>query len=248
MVDGLQIDTFHYLRPGCRKIAFLGQSALSKENMTKGLPFFFRNSWVEELSCSTVIFNDPTLYLYRKLAAGWSQGSPAQFGIPAMGKVCDSYVAAVAAATGCTTPEISFGFYGSSAGGFWALFMAALYGAPCVIETPQTDMFAYPLEPPREELFDRCYRDHGLDPAEYRHRLRAVDWFDHLGRHPARIDYYQSDRDHGHIETQLRPFEAAMAGRPCPLKVGYYKRAEDKMAHGPMGKKASLAAIHSLFD
>ncbi|MCL4188664.1 MAG: hypothetical protein KJZ85_13750 [Rhodobacteraceae bacterium] len=240
-VNGLQIDTFCFLRPRSGRIAFLGQSALTRENKDRGLPFFFRNSWVPDLDCSTVIFNDPTLYLYDDLLCGWSQGSPEHFAIPAMGKTCEAFLAALG-------PDTRPGFYGSSAGGFWALFMAALFDAPCVVETPQTDMFAYPLMEPREHLFRRCYRDHGLAPEAFRHRLSVVDWYEHLGAFPRRISYFQSRRDTGHAESQMRPFLERMKGRPCQVSEALYDRPAESNAHGPMQKGASLMAIRSLFD
>ena len=241
MVDGLQIDSFYLLRPESKRIAFLGQSALTPQNRLIGLPFFFRHSWVEDIIVSTVIFNDPTLYLYDDLLGGWSQGRPDLFAIDAMAQVCTSFLSFVG-------DDAEFGFYGSSAGGFWALFMAAVFGARCVVETPQTDMFSYPLEDPRELLFDRCFRDHGLRPEDYRHRLNAADWFDHVGRTPSRIDYYQSQRDAGHITSQMTPFVERMQGTGCDVRCSMYERDPTKPAHGPMEKRRSLDAIHSMFD
>jgi hypothetical protein len=241
VVDGLQIDTLYHLRPDSTRIAFLGQSALTAENKLVGLPFFFRHSWVEDINVSTVIFNDPTLYLYSDLLCGWSQGRPDLFGIEAMAEVCSSFTSSVGDA-------VEFGFYGSSAGGFWALFMAAYFGARCVVETPQTDMFSYPLDDPREQLFDRCFRDHGLRPEDYRHRLNAADWFEHLGRSPSRIQYFQSRRDAGHIASQMEPFVERAQSAGWDLRCEMYDREASKPAHGPMEKRRSLEAIHSLFE
>ena len=129
LIDGLKIDVFYHLRPNSKEIAFLGQSALTKENKQKGLPFFFRNSWVKDLNCSTVIFNDPTLYICDDLSCGWSQGTPNNFAIPSMAKVCEKFASAVG-------NDAKIGFYGSSAGGYWALFMAAYFNRPCAVEPP----------------------------------------------------------------------------------------------------------------
>ena len=233
------IDVFLNLRSGSNKVVFLGQSALTVENrQKKGLPFFFRNSWVDDITCSTVIFNDPTLYLYDDLLAGWSQGSPQTFGIPAMASVCEQILATIG-------DGAEFGFYGSSAGGFWALMMSGYMQAPCAVETPQTNMMAYPLEKPKELLLKRCYRDHGLNPNDFLHRLSVVDWFDHLGTLPTKIQFYQSREDLGHVKSQMEPFMERMASR-VPLTQTLYDRDAGKPPHGPMKKVQSLAVINGL--
>ncbi|MGR3590973.1 MAG: hypothetical protein ACU0BO_03260 [Limimaricola soesokkakensis] len=140
-------------------------------------------------------------------------------------------------------------FYGSSAGGFWAMMMAALNTSECVVEIPQTDMFKYPWASHRELLLDHCYRDHGLDPEDYKHRLNVCDWFEYTGMAPTTIKYFQNSGDFNHTKLQLEPFQKRIAEMGYQgLDVTFYERPDAEDGHTVMHKVNSVVAIRHLLS
>lgn len=241
IVGRMKVDAYIAARPSARSILWCGQSAITAAGR-ENLPLFHRLTWAESFNSSFVTFNDPTLYLYKDLLGGWSQGVPGDFGVHAMYRVVNAIKRSI-------NKQARSVYYGSSAGGFWALMTAALDKSPCMVEIPQTDMFAYPWVRHREALFDRCYRDHGLRPDAYPDRLRVADWFKKIGATPEQILYCQSSRDYEHIETQMKPFQAEMGAFGYQdLNVEIYELPETASGHSPMNKGESVSRLRELLQ
>ncbi|MFW8595915.1 hypothetical protein [Cribrihabitans neustonicus] len=241
LIGGMKVDAYIVARPFSKSILWCGQSAITAAGR-ENLPLFHRLTWEESFTSSFVTFNDPTLYLYKDLLGGWSQGVPGDFGIRAIYRVVNAIKVNI-------NRRARSVYYGSSAGGFWALMTAALDKAPCMVEIPQTDMFSYPWTRHREALFARCYRDHGLSPDAYPDRLRVSDWFKKIGAMPERILYHQSSRDYDHIETQMKPFQAEMnAFGYQGLNVEIYDLPETASGHSPRNKGESVARLRELLQ
>lgn len=238
----LAIDTYIKLVEGNGRFLHFGQSALVESNRPD-LPIFHRFTWADEFEASVVVYNDPTLYVYEDLLAGWSQGKPQQFAIPAMADI-----ARLIERASHSTINRSL-YFGSSAGGFWAMMVAAVNDAPAMVEVPQTDMYHYPVAGHRERLLDRCYRDHGLDPNEFAHRLRVHDWFCHIGKTPRSIHYYQNGSDFEHIESQMNPFIEKMKGDGYDaLEVCIYETPGTRHGHMVMPKIETVWSLNYLLD
>lgn len=238
-IDGLEIDTYIVVREGSNSILWCGQSAVTAE-ARHNLPMFHRITWADSFSSSFVTFNDPTLYLYEDLLGGWSQGSLKTHAIMAMHKV----ISIIRNSINRSAKSV---YYGSSAGGFWAMMNAALDDSVCMVEIPQTDMLTYPWVRHRELLLDRCYRDHSVDPKDFIDRLRVASWFKKIKATPKEIHYYQNAGDHDHIETQLVPFQAEMRDIGYEnLYVNMYERADAASGHTVMNKVESVVALRKL--
>ena len=236
---GLKIDAFISIRPASDAILFCGHSAITPK-FRNSLPAFHRHSWAPDIEASFVTFHDPTLYVYPELLGGWSQGSVSVHAVPEMYKVVKLIQKSV-------SKHKRSVFYGSSAGGFWAMMTAALDKSVCMVEIPQTDMFTCPLATARELLLEACYKEQGLDPYHFRHRLSVVDWFKYIESMPKAIYYFQNIKDEAHTEAQLRSFEADMKALAYKdLSVAFYEREDKDIGHVVMHKSTSVAALNRL--
>jgi hypothetical protein len=239
ILRGMKVDVFISIKGVKDVILWCGQSAITSSQIDS-LPVFHRISWVNDFDCSVVIFNDPTLYLYPGLLGGWYQGTRQDFAINMMDHICQILKYNI-------NSRARSIYYGSSAGGFWAIMMSAKSKSVCMAEIPQMDMFKYPYVGPREILLDRCYRDAGLNPIDYTDRLRCFDWFKKIDSLPQAIHIYQNINDVPHTTTQLEPFQKDMASIGYDdLYVTMYGVPAEGNGHQAMDKGKSVIALRRL--
>lgn len=185
-----------------KNIIVFGQSALSTR-LNLPLPVYHRWTWFNDFPESVcVALNDPTLYLNDSILGGWFQGTSDHFymedGAKIVGKIANYF--------GINNSKIFF--YGSSAGGFSSLMMAAqLHGASAIAEIPQTNMARYHVLSALNNLSRHCYN--GVPIQEilnlYPERISVLEQFKKLGHIP-NIMYLQNVSDTLHLENHLFPF------------------------------------------
>lgn len=203
---GVPFEMLYKANPSSDCLIVFGQSALStRENLA--LPVYHRWTWFDDFpQAACLTLNDPTLYLSETLFGGWFQGTREHFYMEDGARI----VARIAQQLGIPTSRIFF--YGSSAGGFSSLMMAAELGnATAIAEIPQTDMAKYHVLSAVDALRTHCYGGMTLDAisAEYGDRLSVLHRFAKLGKVP-NILYLQNVADTLHLERHVFPFIAGI--------------------------------------
>jgi hypothetical protein len=243
LAGGAILDMFAFMRQSSRHVVVAGQDALNPINKPS-LPYFPRWSWYEDIPCSYVTFNDPTLYRSAEMLGGWCQYDVAHFGVELIGDV----VLRLLSAAGLSAADTVL--YGASAGGFWALMTGALLPeASVVVDISQTNLLTYPPQQHVTRLFDVCYPGIPYDVVRtrYEHRLSVARYYEHLGSHPRRIIYHQNCLDTSHVETQMRPFLAEL--QPLGIvDLRLYDRSIDGRTHCTRDKPGSVLAMLEPLD
>lgn len=144
----------------------------ARDPKTQGLPKFDRWSWYGKLPGSVLCISDPTLFLdTKRLRIGWylgDEGHDWSMDLADLVKVCASLL---------NIPTKKIMAYGSSAGGFASLKLAAMLGdATAVAINPQTDALKY-YEKAINLLLEVGYSGVALDtlPQAMKSRFSAID-------------------------------------------------------------------------
>jgi len=199
----VSFEIFCIFKPNLPLVVF-GQSAVTRP---VDLPVFHRWSWIHECNYSTIFINDPTLYLDPQMEGGWLQGKDTHFYL-------DSYIEIIKSLMNfmnLNAKEVLF--FGSSAGGFTSLQMAAkLKGAHALVQIPQIDMTEYHIEQAKDLLYKNCYNSMSIDKIKesYYDRLSVIECFKHLNYIP-NIWYLQNTHDVSHLHTQFGFFMKEIA-------------------------------------
>lgn len=176
--SGARFDALCHVVPGSKHLVVLGPSLMNRA--LNPFPYFFRWSWMQDFPFSTLILNDPTLYLDDTLAAGWFVGTPELDVMQLAATLVEEIAGHLSVCRG------NIVFAGSSAGGFSAIGMAAcLPGSHAFAEIAQ-----FRLRPfSRQEDADAAIQAGlGLSPdqpvpPELAHRVDLVArirWAGHL--------------------------------------------------------------------
>ncbi|SPA31139.1 hypothetical protein CBM2637_B110316 [Cupriavidus taiwanensis] len=189
-----------------KNVLVFGQSAISSRGVL-ALPIFHRWTWFVDFQDSICIaLNDPTLYLDETMLGGWFQGTRDHFYME------DAALIVTKIADQMEISRSKIFFYGSSAGGFSALMMAAsIDGASAIAEIPQTDMEKYHVQSAVNALLRNCYEGSTLQEVTtvYPERLSVLRYFEKNQRVP-NIMYLQNLADTTHLERHFFPFVAGI--------------------------------------
>lgn len=164
-------------------------------------PYFQRMKWAQRLEDTCVFLADPSLLL-GDTQIGWFIGNRTTHYLPVVAR----YVETLAASLGTAPADLLF--FGSSAGGFSSIGMAAhVRGARALAVNPQTN--ALKLHSPQQlaNTLRSCLGVSSLVDAyrDYRPRLMLSEMFRQLG-HVPRMTIWQNFYDHYHVEHHLLPF------------------------------------------
>lgn len=198
--EGVLFDFFADIKPSDTLIVF-GQSAVNRSNKPT-LPFFNRWSWSDQFSASCMYLNDPTLYLDEGVECAWMTGTRDHYYLETFSQI----VRIVSKQINVAPEKILF--FGSSAGGFTSMMMAAdLKGSHAVVEIPQTHLPTYHHKHDLDRMLSFCYGGLNMQQAylQFPERLSVIDRF-RLRRHIPNILYMQNTEDTSHMETQTRAF------------------------------------------
>jgi hypothetical protein len=244
-LGGLPLNAVYRLKPESRALVVMNQSALGgREN---GLPKFQRWKWVEDIHASTLVLNDPTLYVADDILCGWFVGTEDVDLVP----LFTDAVTVLAAQLG--VPDNRIIFYGGSAGAFTSLSMAA--ELPCslaVVDIPQTDLFTYHIPSVIDRLAQECFQSDNREnvAADLRYRFNVVERFRRLGRCPEFI-YYQNTWDVTHVNSQYLSFRDAVDA-DFPNHKGRFETYEFrhplKGGHVPMSRRDTVAVINDALE
>lgn len=144
-LDGGRFEACYWPKPGKRLYVLLSGA---RDLKTKAWPNFDRWSWAPLFPGSVLCIADPTLALdTTRLRIGWYAGTATQDWTQSLADL----VRQVSHTIGAFSSQVIC--YGSSAGGFGALALAARLGdATAVAINPQTDVLKYHVRPVRQFL------------------------------------------------------------------------------------------------
>jgi hypothetical protein len=230
MLEGGRFECFLQQKSEASHLFVLLSGARNPE--TQPLPKFDRWSWSKRFPGHVLCVSDPTLYLDEAhMGIGWYVG-PENKNWPLR---LSGLVRAVA--TQLAVPTRRVVCYGSSAGGFASMMLAAQLGdATAVAINPQTDVLKYSKRFV-QHLLKVCFngREPGALNAAARARLSATDAF--RRRPAARCLIAQNLEDPAHLLNHYGPFceslGAPIEGGSDPTGRVQSMTFSDPMGHGP---------------
>lgn len=243
--NGVKYELYCKFAPSSKKLVVFGQDAITRS--TTSLPKFFRWSWMRELPYSTVVLNDPTLYLDDDLNGGWFIGTQSRD----YAKECSRIIADIAAMSGIKSDSIIF--FGASAGGFSSLAMAAcLPGSRALVDIPQTNLQNYHAQSEVDKTVAAGlgFKDAKNIPSDFLYRINSIERFRKEGNIPD-ITYLMNKNDINHFRSQLAEFMVGYSGLiECGLSPSGALRVETydrysliKGGHFPMSKTETIKRI-----
>lgn len=242
---GFRLDAMYNLRPGTEKLVIVNQSALGRQNLE--LPIFQRWKWAPDINATTLVLNDPTLYVSERIDCGWWVGTTELDYVPPFSRA----VGRLAAELGVPREDIVF--YGGSAGAFSSLAMAAeLPGSRAVVDIPQTDLRTYHIKSAINVLAQDCFGvpDRSQIPEEFAHRFSVFERFRRVGHCPDFV-YCQNTHDATHVVGQYLEF-ADKLDEFFPGHRGQYRTYElnhpVKGGHIPLPRRSTVQIINSVLE
>src|SRR5699024_8347947 len=117
MKGNVNYEFLMFLRSNSNKLIVMGSGAFNREKIRP--PIFNRHKWIDDIEESTILYNDPTLYLDDKINIGWAYGSKGSHYIKEIGDILK-----VIYKKAEINPNRVL-YFGSSAGGFTSLMLAS---------------------------------------------------------------------------------------------------------------------------
>jgi len=230
-------------------LVVLGQDALNRNRVA--LPHFFRWRWTSSICASTLVLNDPTLYLSDDLNCGWFVGTPERDYL----KECVSVVGAIKSLLQSRSPTV---FYGASAGGFSSLCMASCSkDALAIVDIPQTNLFNYHARAEVDRLAKSAFGVASVleVPDEYLYRFDCLGRFEHEQCIPRTIythnvkDLKHKDQVDYFLRGWLKLCHSLDSSKVASLSIETYSRWHiSKGGHFPMAKNTAVKLINSVVN
>ena len=180
-------------------IIIINQSAVgyNVDNTMK----FQRWSWCDDFNAITLCVNDPMLYISKELTAGWWIGTKSVDLI----KLFIKHVNELAKKLNIS----NIIFYGSSAGGFTALQMAACCTySKAIVDIPQINLNNYKQINQVKIAFEAGFGKNSFileNILKYKERINVLERMNKENNYPDVI-YLQNINDTNHINDQFIPF------------------------------------------
>lgn len=136
---------------------------------------FQRSSWTSEIEAHCIFISDPTLNLSKDLAIGWGLGNSAAHGMDLMRRSLDRVLSNLISRN-LISESSRLNFFGSSAGGFQAIYVSSFYPTSKVTAiNPQIDLTNYFDKEVRKALWT-SFGSESVQYAynNYQNRLNAL--------------------------------------------------------------------------
>ncbi|WP_327987311.1 hypothetical protein [Geobacillus thermodenitrificans] len=141
-------------------------------------------------------------------------------------------------------------FYGSSAGGFMALYLAGLIkGSRAIVNNPQTVVSNY-YESHVYKMYECSYSGFSKEEIEskYRERLSVIEFYKEIGYIP-NILYLQNMACEHDVQNHLQPFlgilkySKQLFDEKSKVRFEFYYN--EKQGHNPLDKSTTLYYINT---
>lgn len=235
--DGFLFEFLMYFKSNSKKVLVLGSGAYDSNKMKP--PIFNRYKWIESFEESSILYNDPTLYL-GNANIGWGYGTKDKHFIKDIGEILK-----VIYKNNDIQPSKAL-YFGSSAGGFTSLMLASYVRGWAFVNNPQTDIENY-VPKSVISLKEIVYDDPNkkLDVQ----KSNVVEWFKVNGFIP-RIYYAQNLACSHDMENHYLPFLDQLRNLDSELfngRMTSYLYSDEEKGHNPMDKKETLGTIKNIF-
>ncbi|MBU8580624.1 MULTISPECIES: glycosyl transferase family 2 [Bacillus] len=236
----INFEFFLNLKSTSDALLVLGSGAIDPKKHS--LPVFHRHSWADEIACSSIFYNDPTLYL-GNINIGWGQGDEEHFYLETISNIVIKIADILKIKPEKTT------FYGSSAGGYTSLFLSGLFkGSTALVNNPQTIVYNY-YQSHVLKMFEVSYKKKGLEdfPQHLRYRMNIPELYKKINYIP-NIIYYQNLACEHDINRHFNPFIKDIfeltKQKPYVKKVECHFYYDEEKGHNPMSKEETLAILN----
>ncbi|WP_326999128.1 hypothetical protein [Comamonas testosteroni] len=242
--EGREFDFFFNLKEKTKKLIVIGQSALDRKNVD--LPFFHRWRWTNDIEASSLVINDPTLYVSDRLNVGWwvgcSNSNYLELFVEELYGLLDSM--------GLSCSDLIF--YGGSAGGFTSFQMALeMPGSKVVADIPQTNILDFHIRRDIENLLEDAF---SLNANNFNHDfIGRFDVVEKIKRKKFVPDfiYLQNINDAFHNKRHLLYFVNSLEKLGFPYKGRYYFYDiwhPQRGGHTPLNRHATTTILNAAFE
>lgn len=228
-------------------IVFLN-GAVDRSRSADGL-VFQRMTWAPEIEAHCIFIADPTIQLSSDISIGWGLGNKDHHAILAMKTALDKLLAALKNIGLINkTDSFNIGFFGSSAGGFQALCLSALYkGSHASVINPQIDITQYFDKEVRAALWS-SFGTSSIEQVSglYESRLNVFSFYKSLNFTPSSKIYINTDSQDD-INRDLPTIIRHMGDNPKLndlFSVIFY--SDPLTGHNPPNKEKSMRIIKEI--
>ncbi|UVY85073.1 hypothetical protein NLU66_05595 [Brachybacterium sp. NBEC-018] len=225
-------------------VAFNG--AVARRATKSPLETFQRRTWVDDFRGSALFIADPTLQPHNRISIGWGQGTEGAFALPAMAATAQF----VARELGIASSKRLY--YGSSAGGFQALQVAARdAGSQVLVNNAQIDWTRY-FTPYVNTICSHAFG--GKTPEEITeqtpHRVSVVDAFAEFD-HVPQVRYLLNTGSQNDLALQapaLLERLGRVAGAAAVPRIEVAAYYDKKAGHMPLSRPRSVREVNRALD
>ncbi|MEG7335239.1 glycosyl transferase family 2 [Bacillus sp. 0102A] len=236
----VKFEFFLNIKSSSDTLLVLGSGAIDPKKHS--LPVFHRHSWADEIACSTIFYNDPTLYL-GNINIGWGQGDKEHFYLETISEIIVKISEIIKIQPEKTT------FYGSSAGGYTSLFLSGMVkGSTALVNNPQTIVSNY-YQSHVLKMLETSYNKRDLEdfPQHLKYRLSIPEFYKKINYIPS-IIYYQNLACEHDVNRHFHPFFNQLfeltKQKPYINKIDCHFYYDEEKGHNPMGKEETLAILN----
>ena len=221
--NGVHFEFCIHYKPESTRAVILGTGDVGG---AKFRPHFDRISWAKELPGTAIYYFDPTVYLGES-TLGWGYGTNDRWYLEDMAYLLHTILTKLGISAENTL------FYGSSAGGYMSMCLAAMLGSRATVINPQ-----FIVENFWPRLVER-FKQSCLKEGEHLlpERTHAASVFQNENYFPP-LHIIQNIRAERDVQTQLTPFLASLCSHPVDcgnrLNIEFYA---DDGGHGAMPSK-----------
>lgn len=226
-----------HLKEISEKLVVFSNGAIDPEKREP--PIFMRESWVNEMTYSTIFIDEKTVH-GNNLKLGWGIGNSERHFL----KDYSDIIKKIAYLIELENKNIFY--YGSSAGGFMSMALAAMHGETnAIVNNPQTYVFNY-YKSTVDSLYETIFP--GISKSDiqkkYSTRLSITSIFRACKRTP-KIYYAQNRLSKFDMDKHLNPFIQMLDKYGIdsePIEFILYNNK--KSGHNPMDKEDTLNFIN----
>lgn len=198
--DGVKFDFLIRLKERSSHLLILGSGAgdMLKE---RRVPYFQRNSWINDFEDSVIYYNDPTLYISEELLLGWGQGKSDRFYLKDIAAILEKLIEKT------QIPKRNVIFYGSSGGGFMSMLLAGyIKESAALVNGPQTCLTKW-LPYPVQQVFNYTYPGMTFEEVlnKYPDRINLIEFYKSI-KYVPKIYYLQNAYCELDIKDHVIPF------------------------------------------
>lgn len=221
--NGVHFEFCIHYKPESTRAVILGTEDVGG---TKFRPSFDRISWAKELPGTAIYYYDPTIYLGES-TVGWGYGTNDRWYLEDIAYLLHTILTKLGISAENTL------FYGSSAGGYMSMCLAAMLESRATVINPQ-----FIVENFWPRLVER-FKQSCLKEGEHLlpERTHAASVFQNENYFPP-LHIIQNIRAERDVQTQLTPFLASLCSHPVDcgnrLNIEFYA---DDGGHGAMPSK-----------